>query len=161
MVSAVFCLVLERPSEQEPQCGAHPTPLHRNLGKVTSSHPWIGAATSTMRHFCPNSCAGPSPALSNRSAAASCSFPGKKPLPGCAWGKTTPCCPGGCRRRDGTSIALGLTPEPSSCLQHLLPPDLDREGSTQILCNPQSPTDVRITQCQSLKFSELLIQGLW
>lgn len=153
MVSALFCSVPEHLHR-----AAGPQSRNHRVGLIThiSTEIWaksalpstrIGAARSTLCHFCTNSCPGPSPALSNRSGAASCSFPGSQPLSGwlktnlllSCWGLEEK---GWCVHNsvNCVSIILWLTPEPSPCLQHLLPPDVDREFSTQtqnILCNLQ------------------------
>lgn len=168
MVSALFCLVPEhlhwagglqsRSSEQELQFGAQHTPLHRNLGKVTSSHHLDWCCHINYVALLPKLLSRAFPSLEQQVCS---SFPGNSPCQAMPvqLGKNKLLLSWGLEEK-GWQVHNSVINTRAS-LQHLLPPHPHREGSTQILCNLQSPTGVKITQCQSLKFSELFVQGLW
>lgn len=103
---------------------------------------WIGASRSTMWYFGTNPCTEPSPAFEPQVYSCLLVLPQQltlfQALPGQLVKKQTTCFFWWWLKKGWHVQILRLAPEPPPCLQHLLPPDLDREDSTQthnILCN--------------------------
>lgn len=143
MVSALFCFVPERShraanlhsrnhsvglstTSAQKSGGSH---LHRNLGEVTSPHHMDWCCQISCVALLPKFLYRALPTFEQQVCSCLLLLPCQAVL--CCWWKTNQLLSWGCRRRDGMSRTLGLTPEPPSCLQHLLPPDPDWEGSTQ------------------------------